>query len=220
MLKRVAIVIVFYLALLTGLSCTQADSPTTEALMTNPPSTSIPTVPVTVAATTTSAPAAAEPTSTLLPTSPPPTSTTVPIVPQTVTSTPPPPPTPIEVPAPAATAVPTSTATAAVLQPDGLPIDVGLAPLGANLQWVAFFDNRTQGWFVYDPSGTFTVDALVPISPPGLTIPEDVSDLGTLTQLVPGSLYIVSVVEGQNPVLGGRILPLSPGVNFVKWTVG
>jgi hypothetical protein len=92
--------------------------------------------------------------------------------------------------------------------------------LGDNLQWVAFFDNRTQGWSIYDPSGTFTIDALIPISPPGLTIPEETTDLSALTELVPGSLYLVSVVEGQVHFLGGEIIHLLPGVNYVAWAVG
>lgn len=213
MLKRLSVVMVYSLAMLMWLSCTQADSPTNLDPMTSPSSTDIPATPVVVAAAPTSAPTAAEPTYTSPPTTPPPTATTVPIVPQTVAPISSPSPTPTETP------VPTSTA-AAVLQPGSLPIALELAPLGDNLQWVAFFDNRTQGWSIYDPSGTFTIDALIPISPPGLTIPEETTDLSALTELVPGSLYLVSVVEWQDPVLGGEIIPLVPGVNYVAWAVG
>lgn len=39
--------------------------------------------------------------------------------------------------------------------PAGSPIVNTLSPLAGNLQWVAYFDNATKSWSVYDSTGTF-----------------------------------------------------------------
>lgn len=124
------------------------------------------------------------------------------------TATPMPAATPEPSPAPEATATPEPT------QAPELPITKDLAPLGDNLLWVAYFDNRTKQLSVYDHSGTFTPDKL-PL-PPGEPVP-DPSEVGVLTELVVKNIYWVSVNQAQSVQLGSQVQSFSAGVNFIAW---
>jgi len=89
--------------------------------------------------------------------------------------------------------------------------------LGDNLQWVAYFDNRTQGWSYYDASGSFSVESVIPLSPPGVEVPGDLAAFGSITELTAGTVYFVSISRDQTVVLGGNDFSFNPGVNFVVW---
>jgi hypothetical protein len=60
--------------------------------------------------------------------------------------------------------------------PAGSPIIAALEPLVGNLQWVAYFDNATKSWSLYDPTGTFDPSQLPRFLGPS-------SDLGDYTPL-------------------------------------
>ena len=63
--------------------------------------------------------------------------------------------------------------------PPGSPIINTLAPLSGNLQWVAYFDNATKSWSLYDPTGTFNPGLL----PFFLGPPTDISAYAPLTSI-------------------------------------
>ena len=117
---------------------------------------------------------------------------------------------------PAQTAVPDPTATLAPAQTatPALPIAVDLAALGDNLLFVTYFDNRTQGWMVYDPSGTFTPDQL-PI-PPQASVPDE-SEIGALTELVSKTIYNIKVREDQTVPVNGNPFTFYAGTNPILW---
>ena len=130
------------------------------------------------------------------------------------TATPEPAPEPTATQAPDSTATPMPAATPEPTQAPELPITKDLAPLGDNLLWVAYFDNRTKQLSVYDHSGTFTPDKL-PL-PPGEPVP-DPSEVGVLTELVVKNIYWVSVNQAQSVQLGSQVQSFSAGVNFIAW---
>ena len=164
------------------------------------------------------------PTDTIAPTATPrPTNTPAPQSTATAAATPQPTATaaPTATPQPTATAAPIvtpqPTATPAPIvtpQPLGEPIADALSPLGDNLQWAAHYDNATGQISVYDPSGSFSLDALS--LPPGLSI-DDSAPLPALTHLATGQIYFVSLNRAQQVVLGDAIRNLSAGVNFLTW---
>ena len=115
---------------------------------------------------------------------------------------------------PEPTAVPEPPATSEPTPEPELPIATDLAPLGDNLLWVAYFDNRTKQWSVYDHSGTFSPDKL-PL-PPGENVP-DASAVGPLTELLVKSIYWISLSESQTVQLGDQTQTFSAGANFIAW---
>ena len=115
---------------------------------------------------------------------------------------------------PEPTAVPEPLATSEPTPEPELPIATDLAPLGDNLLWVAYFDNRTKQWSVYDHSGTFSPDKL-PL-PPGENVP-DASAVGPLTELLVKSIYWISLSESQTVQLGDQTQTFSAGANFIAW---
>ena len=95
-----------------------------------------------------------------------------------------------------------------------VPVEETLASLADGLQWVAVFDQVTKRWVVYDPSGTFTVEALplpaqVP-TPPWSTV-------GELTHLIPSLIYWVNVDRDLSAQLADRNLSLTRGTNPLIW---
>ena len=98
-------------------------------------------------------------------------------------------------------------------EPPDDPIAVNLAPLGDNLLWVAHYDNSTQRLSVYDPSGAFSPEMILP---PGQESP-DASEIDTLTNPTPGQIYILSVAQDQTVDLQGNRVFLAEGTNFILW---
>ena len=88
-----------------------------------------------------------------------------------------------------------------------------MAPLGDNLLWVAHYDNSTQRLSVYDPSGTFSPEMVLP---PGQE-PADASEIATLTSLMPGQIYFLSVEQSQTVDLRGNPFTFNKGVEFLLW---
>ncbi len=163
--------------------------------------------------TDTPGPAAPQPTDTPVPQ---PTNTTVPEPTATQAPNPTLPPEPTitsqteATPVPTFTPEPTPTPTPA----PALPIAADLSPLGDNLLFVAYFDGATQGWSIYDASGTFSPDQL-PL-PPGGSAP-DAADIGSITELVVGQIYNFVMREGQTAVLNERSITFYPKVNQLQW---
>ena len=126
------------------------------------------------------------------------------------------PPEPAATAEPEATVAPDPTATPepAPTETPALPIAADLASLGDNLLFVAYFDRVTQGWLVYDASGTFTPDQL-PL-PPDAGAP-DPSDIGELTELIVGDIYYFVMTEGQRAVLNGRSVTFYQALNPLQW---
>ncbi len=151
-----------------------------------------------------------EPTPTVAPE---PTATAVPV--QTIapepTATPPATePTATPVSAPAATSTPQPTPE----QPtDDEPIERKLAPLEDNLLWVAHYDNSNQQLSVYDPTGTFSPEEILP---PGLQALNE-SEIVELTDLAQGQIYFLAVERDQTLGLSGNTFTFFQGVNFVVW---
>ena len=85
--------------------------------------------------------------------------------------------------------------------------------MGDNLLWVSHYDNATQQLSVYDPSGTFSPELVLP---PGQE-PPDESAIAALTNLTPGQIYFLSVEQAQTADLQGNTFTLNEGVNFVLW---
>ena len=203
-----------------------AEPPNTPVPATPTQPAASPTVVPVVAPTATTAPTQA-PTPEPLPTDTPvpepePTAAPEPTATQEPTETPEPTvtpePTPTLAPAhtatPEPTAVPEPPATSEPTPEPELPIATDLAPLGDNLLWVAYFDNRTKQWSVYDHSGTFSPDKL-PL-PPGENVP-DASAVGSLTELLVKSIYWISLSESQTVQLGDQTQTFSAGENFIVW---
>ena len=92
------------------------------------------------------------------------------------------------------------------------PIIGTLTGLGDNLLWVAYFDNNTKGWSLYDPSRTFTVNQL-----PGLFGPSSIGDMKALNNLVAGEPYQIRVKGDVTINLGGKERELTTGINTVVW---
>ena len=210
---------------LLALSVIACGSETAEPANTPVPATptqpaASPTVVPVVAPTATTSPTQA-PTPEPLPTDTPvpepePTAAPEPTATQEPTVTPEPTPTlaPAHTATPEPTAVPEPLATSEPTPEPELPIATDLAPLGDNLLWVAYFDNRTKQWSVYDHSGTFSPDKL-PL-PPGENVP-DASAVGPLTELLVKSIYWISLSESQTVQLGDQTQTFSAGANFIAW---
>ena len=105
---------------------------------------------------------------------------------------------------------PTATPRSQVPQPEGDPVASALPHLSDNLLWVANFDPGNQRWTVYDPSGTFTPDQLMPAG--GGVLPNR-SSIGELTHLDPGGVYHLKVTRTAN--LSGQTL--YAGTNLILW---
>ena len=220
-MKQLAVLLCLGILALTIVAC---GSDTPEPANTSAPvATTQPTIPPTEVPAATSAPTAAPtpvPTPQPVPTNTPapeePTSAPEPTDAPDPTSTPEP--TATEAPESTATPEPTSTpeptATTEPTPAPELPIARDLAPLGDNLLWVAYFDNRTKQWSVYDHSGTFAPDKL-PL-PPGETVPE-ASDVGPLTELAVKNIYWIALNEAQTVQVGSQNQTFSAGANFIAW---
>ena len=94
---------------------------------------------------------------------------------------------------------------------DELPIAGAFAPLGSNLLWAAHFSNATKEWSVYDPSGSFAPNQLP--TPTGVAP----TSIGELTDVLPGTIYYVSVNGDQTVTLGNSSRSLTAGTNTVVW---
>lgn len=173
--------------------------------------------------TTTPEPPTAEPESTAEPTAEPePTATPQPEPEPTPTSAPEPEPTPMPTTAPTATPEPTAAPTATPMptpEPEPtaareLPIAADLAPLGNNLQFVAYLDSATQTWKIYDTTGDFKPED-IPL-PPGTAVPP-ASDIGALTELQPGEVYTFVLNEDQTVELDGNSYTIRAGGVYVVW---
>lgn len=130
------------------------------------------------------------------------------------TATQEPEPTPTPEPEPTATTEPTATPAPEPTPEPEPAIASDLAPLGDNLRFVAYLDRATQKWFVYDATGHFQPED-IPL-PPGMAVP-DASDIGALTELVPGAIYTFVVDEGQTVELGGSPYIFYAGSNLLPW---
>ena len=111
------------------------------------------------------------------------------------------------------TATPEPTPTVEPTQKPELPIALTLASLGDNLLWVAFFDSRTQSLSAYDPSGTFSPEMALP---PGQDAP-DPSEIGQLTELMPGKIYFFWIGENQTVEIDGNVVDFYQGGNQIFW---
>ena len=192
-----------------------ADTPTPEPAPTDTPApTNTPEPPATVQPTATPVPQ---------PTTPPrPTETAEPATPPTPRPEPTATPSPKPTPTPTLTPVPTPTSTPvpmATLEPGPTggpepPIARALAPLGGNLLLVAYLDRATQTWQGYDATGDFKPED-IPL-PPGMQVP-DASEVGILTELVPGTVYTFVVNEEQAVELNGNSYNFYSGGNLIAW---
>ena len=197
---------------------TPAPAPTETA---TPPPDPTDTPAPTVAPEPTDTPAPTDtPTATLEPTSTPePTDAPAPTVEPEASPTPAPTDTPTATPEPEPTPEPTdASAPTDTPEPEQtsepeLAIATDLAPLGDNLLWVAHFDSRTQTLSAYDPSGTFSPEKALP---PGQDVP-DPSEIGQLTSLVSGQVYMLLVSENQTVELNGRTENFFQGANQIFW---
>ena len=111
---------------------------------------------------------------------------------------------------PEPTAAPTPEPTA---EPE-LPIAADLAPMGANLRFLAYLDRASQKWFVYDATGDFKPEDL-PL-PPQAEAP-DPSEIGTLNELVAGQIYTFIVNEQQTVEFENFTETFYPGRNDIPW---
>ena len=84
--------------------------------------------------------------------------------------------------------------------PPGSPIVNTVAPLAGNLQWVAYFDNATKSWSLYDPTGTFNPGLL----PFFLSPPTDLSAYSPLTSLDTNLSYHWNLQRAATVTLGGK----------------
>ena len=78
--------------------------------------------------------------------------------------------------------------------------------MGSSLQWLAYFDNVTKVWSLYDPTGTFD---------PAVIWPPVSSDypFGELTYVFPSDLYLVSI----SPEVDYRGVKWEEGILQVVW---
>ena len=84
--------------------------------------------------------------------------------------------------------------------PPGSPIVNTVAPLAGNLQWVAYFDNATKSWSLYDPTGTFNPGLL----PFFLSPPTDLGSYAPLTSLDTNLSYHWNLQRAATVKLGGK----------------
>ncbi len=84
--------------------------------------------------------------------------------------------------------------------PAGSPIVNTLSPLAGNLQWVAYFDNATKSWSLYDPTGTFNPGLL----PFFLSPPTDVSAYAPLTSIDTELSYHWNLQRAATVKIGGK----------------
>ncbi len=84
--------------------------------------------------------------------------------------------------------------------PPGSPIVNTVAPLAGNLQWVAYFDNATKSWSLYDPTGTFNPGLL----PFFLSPPTDLGSYAPLTSLDTSLSYYWNLQRAATVTLGGK----------------
>ena len=152
-----------------------------------------------------------DPTATQLPTpipasTPPATSAPAPTPMPAATSAPTADPTSIPAPAPIATPRPTTASSGATSGGDHR-IAAQTAELRDALLWIASFNNQTKVWSVYDPSGTFTPEALRRNLPPDYPF-------GELTQLM--SDYIYEMALGGDVTFQGQ--ELTEGVFQIVWS--
>ncbi len=94
--------------------------------------------------------------------------------------------------------------------PAGSPIVNTVAPLAGNLQWVAFFDNDTKSWSLYDPTGTFN-SGLLPFF---LGPPTDISAYAPLTSLDTEKPYHWNLQRAATVTLAGKEYEFKEGYNL------
>ena len=105
---------------------------------------------------------------------------------------------------------PTATPHSGKPQPEGEPVASALTALSGYLLWVAYFNSQTQTFSVYDPGRSFS-PSMLPLAP-GQSAPNP-SDIGVLTHLLPGGIYLVSVRE--SVTIRGQSLPA--GTTLMVW---
>ena len=91
--------------------------------------------------------------------------------------------------------------------PPGSPIITTLAPLAGNLQWVAYFDNATKSWSLYDPTGTFNPGLL----PFFLSPPTDLSAYAPLTSFNADQSYHWNLQKAATVQIAGKEYELPEG---------
>ena len=84
--------------------------------------------------------------------------------------------------------------------PAGSPIVNTVAPLAGNLQWVAYFDNGTKSWSLYDPTGTFNPGLL----PFFLSPPTDLGSYAPLTSLDTKQSYYWNLQRAATVQIAGK----------------
>ena len=94
--------------------------------------------------------------------------------------------------------------------PPGSPVITTLAPLAGNLQWVAYFDNKTKSWSLYDPTGTFNPGLL----PFFLSPPTDVSAYAPLTSIDTAQPYHWNLQKAVTATIAGKEYELPEGYSF------
>lgn len=94
--------------------------------------------------------------------------------------------------------------------PSNAPIVSTLAPLAGNLQWVAFFENDTKSWSLYDPTGTFT-SALLPVF---LSPPANPGDYTPLTSIDTGLSYHWNLQQADTVQIAGKEYEFEAGYNL------
>lgn len=97
--------------------------------------------------------------------------------------------------------------------PAGAQIITTLAPVGSNLKWVAYLDNATKRWALYDPTNTFEVKFLPSFARP----PQDLSAYLPLTQIESGKAYYIYVDSDATHEIGGKEYSFKSGVNAIGW---
>ena len=97
--------------------------------------------------------------------------------------------------------------------PAGSQIVSTLAPLGANLKWVAYFDNTSKSWSLYDPSGTYESGVLPGFQGP----PADASGFSPLTEILADHAYYFFVGADAIHQIGDKVYDLKQGLNAVGW---
>ncbi len=99
--------------------------------------------------------------------------------------------------------------------PTNSPIIAKLQPLGDSLEWVAFFDNATKSWSLYDRAGTFDPKDLPGL--PGAQPPQNPSDYNPLTDLRPKTPYYFYLSADAAAKLNGNDYSFTQGVNITPW---
>ena len=93
--------------------------------------------------------------------------------------------------------------------PAGSPIITTLAPLAGNLQWVAYFDNTTKSWSLYDPTGTFDPGLL----PAFIRPPADLGAYSPLTSLNTSLSYYWNLQRAATVQIAGKAYEFTAGQN-------